>query len=226
MDDTDDNLFENEDEIKNVEDIIKSVNEKEEEKKKPKRKYNKKKKEIKIVPTEKIVEELEEIQETFMDDDDLKSKLCEDLQILEYKFKDHIKLDLRYSYPETSIKELQRQKSLYLRLINESASVSACFEAMCFGVRGLEKVSNSLDIIDINGLSDDINDKREELCDIIKELVDMGQIQIAELTPEIKLVLLMTNITVRRLEKNRSSNLKEDIAEKINVVISSTTEDN
>lgn len=224
MDDTDENLLENKDEIKNVEDIIKDLNEKEN---KPKRKYTKRKpKEVKIVKTDKIVAELEEVAELTMEDDEIKAKLCEDLQVLEFKFKNHIKLDLKYSYPETSIKELKRQKSLYLRLVNESASVSAVFEAMCFAVRGGEKVSQSLNLVNLNGLSDDFNEKREDICDIIKELVDTGQIQIAELTPEIKLIMLMTNITIRRLEKNRSGDLKEDIAEKINVDISSITDDN
>ena len=220
----DENILEN-DEMKSVEQIIKDTNESQEEKKKPKRNYKKRKpKEVKVVPSDKVVAEIEEIEEMCMDEDELKAKLCEDLQVLEYKFKDHIDIKLRYSYPETSIKELSRQKSLFLRLVNESASVSDVIEAMTFGVRGLEKVSNSLNLVDINGLSEDLSDKREELTEIIKELVDCGQIQIAELTPEIKLVMCLTNIAVRRLEKNRSKNeVSESVAEKLNVSISTIT---
>lgn len=209
IENNEDNLIENNDDIKSVEDIVNKINEDDsDETKKPKtkRKYNKKKKEIKIVPSEKVINQFEEVQEIGLDEDDLKSQLVEDLNVLEYKFKDHIDLKLSYSYPETSVKELKRQKSLYLRLVNESASMGAVFESMLFVSRGAEKISQSLNIVDIGGLTEDLNDNREEIMNIVKELVDAGQISVAELTPEIKLCMLMTNITIRRLEKNRSKN--------------------
>lgn len=194
---------EDKDELKSVNEIINNINDNEDKPKK--RKYTKRKaKDINLVPMEKVAEQVEEISEMALDEEDLKAKLCEDLQVLEYKFGDHIKIKLNYSYPETSIKELRRQKSLFLRLVNESASVSAVFESLVFVVRGGEKITKSLNVIDINGLSEDVNEKREEIITILKELVDCGMLSVAELTPEIKLCMLITNLTINRMEKNKS----------------------
>jgi len=92
-----------------------------------------------------------------------------------------------------------------MRLVNEKASVNAVFESLLFVVKGGEKVGNSLGF-DINGLTEDINDKRTDIIEILKELVDTGLIDCCELTPELKLIMLLTNLTIARMEKNKCMN--------------------
>jgi predicted nucleic acid-binding protein len=208
----DNNLVGNdEDKIKSVQEIIKNVNENAEEDKKtkPKRKYTKKKKpDVKLEPVPEVIEQIQELTtKPFENEDDYKKKLCEDLEVLKYKFENVITYKPQFSYPETSINELERQKSLFMRLVNEKASVNAVFESLLFVVKGGEKVSNSLGLIDINGLTEDLNDKRTEIIEILKELVDTGLIDCCELTPELKLIMLLTNLTIARMEKNKSMNL-------------------
>jgi len=204
----DNNLIGNDDDkIKSVEEIIKDVNETIEEEKKPKqkRKYTKRKKqEVKLEPVPEVVEQIQELTtKPFDNEDEYKKKLCEDLEVLKYKFENVISYKPQFSYPETSINELERQKSLFMRLVNEKASVNAVFESLLFVVKGGEKVSNSLGLIDINGLTEDLQDKRTEIIEILKELVDTGLIDCCELTPELKLIMLLTNLTIARMEKNK-----------------------
>ncbi len=208
----DNNLVANdENKIKSVEEIIKDVNDavEEEKKPKPKRKYNKRKKQdVKLEPVPEIVEQIQELTtKPYENEDDYKKKLCEDLEVLKYKFENVITYKPQFSYPETSINELERQKSLFMRLVNEKASVNAVFESLLFVVKGGEKVSNSLGLIDINGLTEDLNEKRNEIIEILKELVDTGLIDCCELTPELKLIMLLTNLTIARMEKNKTMNL-------------------
>lgn len=204
----DNNLISNdENKIKSVEEIIKEVNDNAEEDKKPKpkRKYNKRKKqEVKLEPVPEVIEQIQELTNRPLEnEDDYKKKLCEDLEVLKYKFENVITYKPQFSYPETSINELERQKSLFMRLVNEKASVNAVFESLCFVVRGGEKISNSLNLVNISGLVEDIQDKRTEIIEILKELVDTGLIDCCELTPELKLIMLLTNLTIARMEKNK-----------------------
>jgi len=204
----DNNLIANdENKIKSVEEIIKDVNEtiEEEKKPKPKRKYNKKKKQdVKLEPVPEVIEQIQELTNRPLEnEDDYKKKLCEDLEVLKYKFENIISYRPQFSYPETSINELERQKSLFMRLVNEKASVNAVFESLCFLTRGAEKISSSLNLIRIEGLTEDLNEKRTEIIEILKELVDTGLIDCCELTPELKLIMLLTNLTIARMEKNK-----------------------
>jgi len=209
IDENGSNLIENNNEIKSVEKIIEKINEIPPPK--PKRKYKKRQpKEVKIVPAEKIVEQVEEIKELSLNEDDLKQKLCEDLEVLKYKFEGVISYVPKFSYPESSVQELKRQKSLFMRLVQEKGSVNAVFESLCFVMRGGEKISKSLNLIDINGLTDDFQEKREEIIDILKECIDTGIIDCCELTPELKLVMLLTNITISRMEKNKAKRIAND----------------
>lgn len=202
------NLMET-DKINSVEDIIKNINDKKEENKeeKPKKKrvYKpRKKKEVVIQPTE-MIKQLDCIAENPLEDEmELKRAIVEDLDILCYKFKDIVSYKPNYSYPETSIEELKRQKGLFLRIIGEKASINSAYECLSFMIRGVEKVSGSLKLVDIEGLSGDLELKKDSITDILSEMVDMDIISVQELSPEIKLAILMTNITINRMEQNRA----------------------
>ncbi len=208
----DKNLVGNDDDkIKSVEEIIKDVNETIEDNKKdkPKRKYTKRKKQdVKLEPVPEVIEQITQLTtKPCENEDEYKKKLCEDLEVLKYKFENVITYRPIFSYPETSINELERQKSLFMRLVNEKASVNAVFESLCFVVRGGEKVTQSLNLVNLSGLTDDLQEKRTEIIEILKELVDTGLIDCCELTPELKLIMLLTNLTIARMEKNRTMDL-------------------
>jgi len=59
-------------------------------------------------------------------------------------------------------------------------------------------------------LTEDFQEKREEIIDILKECIDTGIIDCCELTPELKLVMLLTNITISRMEKNKAKRIANE----------------
>lgn len=214
-----------EDPIKSVEDIVNELNDKEEKPKKSKRKYTRKPK-PKTKPAEEIFEDLNELQMTdnYVSEYDQKKQLVEDLDILCYKFKEVISYSPKYSFPETSVGELERQKSLMLRIVGEKASINASFEVLLFMCRGGEKITNSLGVLDLEGLSGDIEVKKEPIIEILKELVDTGIISVEEVKPEVKLLILMSNIVVNRMEINKAKKKQENLVAVIDEGAKTTTQ--
>jgi hypothetical protein len=71
------------------------------------------------------------------------------------------------------------------------------------GARGMEKITSSLGVADLDGFSSDIRSKDEEILPIIKEMIDLGIIESTAISPEVKLMLVLGNVAVARMERNR-----------------------
>lgn len=149
-----------------------------------------------------LIQEVETLKDSGLPIDQQKLKLIEDLEVLKHKFKD-ITYKPSYSYPETSLESLQRIKNTYIRIISDKAGSNTAFNMLVMGARGMEKITNSLGIADLEGFSSDVRDKDEEIIEIIKEMIDLGIIESTAISPEIKLMLVLGNVAVSRMERNR-----------------------
>ncbi len=210
----DENLIHNEEnKIPSVEDIINDINEADEKQPPPKKKrsYKRKPKKVEMIPAPQMESELQELtQMPSYDINILRKQLIEDLDIMCYKFKGVVEYVPKYT-AETSLEELERQKKLFLRIVSEKASLNSSFECLLFLCRGVEKVGGSMGVLDIDGYATDIEDKKDTITEILNEMIDMNMLQVEELTPEIRLAIVMSNALVNRMEVNRAKKKERNI---------------
>ena len=134
-------------------------------------------------------------------DDEERDKLISDLDILKIKFPT-IKYTWNYTN-SSSIAHLQRQRQNFLRILNDEAGSQAMFKLLVVGSKGVEKLANLTNVIDIDGYSQDVNDAHEEIYPILKNLVDTGVLSVSHLSPELRLGIIMGSLALARMDKNR-----------------------
>ena len=128
-------------------------------------------------------------------------KLYEDIEILKVKFP-----DIPYSpdvHPDSSYQALSRAKNTMVRLVNDRSGADAAFNIMLIGCRGAETATHFLGLGDIQGYSADIAEQKEDFVTVLKEMVDTGVIESTQLSPEVRLGLLLVQVGVQRMEVNR-----------------------
>ena len=163
---------------------------------------SKKQTETDFVKTESV-----EKNKSDKDDEEYRQELLATLDLMKAKFP-HIQFDWKYNNT-SSINILKRQKTLFLRIISDSAATESIFQIMVIGSRALEKVGDMSGAVDLNGYSKDINDNHDQIFPILSEMVNTGQISVKALTPEIRLAMVMSSIAINRIENNKIINLNE-----------------
>lgn len=165
---------------------------------KPKKKMN-----IEILPpkVEKIIEEVEMIN---LSNNEKKEKLIGDLDILKIKF-DTIPFHWNYNN-NSSVAHLQRQKALFMRVLNDTAGTQAMFKLLVLGSRAIEKIGDVSNVVDLEGYASDVNSAEDEIYPILKNLVDTGVLSVSHLTPELRLGMVMGSLAISRIEKNKVRN--------------------
>ena len=167
------------------------------------KKYTKKTKQKIIIAPPRIVEELDKITENIevLDEESIRQKLLGDLDLLQIKFS---QIDFTWNYNiSSSLKHLRRQKSLFLRVLNDAASTEAVFNLLVVASKGVERIGDISGMADIEGYSSDIKDNKDEIYPILQNMVDSGTLDVSHLTPELRLGMIMASTLVGRLEKNR-----------------------
>ena len=172
-----------------------------------KKKYTKKNTKTKsteiILAPPKIAEEYDKIEDKLdgLDEDEIRQKLLGDLDLLQTKFSS---IEFKWNYNSTSsLKQLRRQKALFLRVLNDTASTQAVFNLLVVASKGIERIGGISGLADIEGYSSDIKDNRDEIYPILENMVDSGTLDVSHLTPELRLGMIMASTLVGRLEKNR-----------------------
>ena len=72
-----------------------------------------------------------------------------------------------------------------------------------------ERTSESLNIIDIEGYSQDLVKHETDIMEILQEMIDTEIISVKDISSEIKLMLLLFNLGVQRAEKNKVKKKQE-----------------
>lgn len=134
-------------------------------------------------------------------DEVVRDKLMGDLELLKIKFH-HIPFNFNYNN-NSSINHLKRQKTLFMRVLNDEAGTEAVFNLLVIGSKAIEKVADVSNVVDINGYASDVKQNREEIYPILKNMVDTGVLDVGHLSPELRLGMVMASIAINRIEQNK-----------------------
>jgi len=158
---------------------------------------------------DKIVfkEQEEIIQEK--ENNELKNTLYNQLFVLKEKFPEGTKniiID-----PDMSPSVLEEKKALILQVITNKNAHKVVFESLLLLCRTGERSLNYFDCDVLDGYADEVRATEDDVVIILKELIDMGSIDTTFLTPELRLMVIMSGCAVRTMEKNLAKKKVLDI---------------
>lgn len=154
---------------------------------------------------EEIVEELntEEIEK--------QKTLYNSLYVLKQKFPENtenIHID-----PDMSYNTLNQKKDLMMKIITDKHSHTLVFNTLLLGCRSVERGLNYFEVECLDGLSETTEEMKDDITPILKEMVDLGQIDTSMLTPELRLGILMSTAIVKTIERNNDKKKNKNIVE-------------
>ena len=166
------------------------------------KKKRKKDKEVEENLKEEIIEK---------ENNEARNTLYNQLFVLKNKFPDgtkNIHID-----PEMSITILEEKKALILQMITNKNADRVVFQSLLLLSRTAERVLNYVDIDILDGYSEEVESSEADILPILKEMIDMGEIDTSFLTPQLRLLVVMSGCAVRTLEKNTAKKKVLDIQE-------------
>ena len=162
---------------------------------------------------DKEVEEVKLSQEQQKEESETKTTLYNQLYVLKQKFPDgckNIHLD-----PDMSLSVLEEKKALILKIITDKNAHKVVFESLLLMCRTGERGLHYFDVDVLDGYSDEVKSCETDICEILKELIDMGQIDTSFLTPELRLMIVMSGCAVRTMEKNLAKKKVPELVEDV-----------
>jgi hypothetical protein len=174
------------------------------------RRSRKKPEKITIIEnTAKVVDEVRTADPALTESEE-RLMLLQDLDLFKVKFKD---LNYQWKYNnDSSLEVLKREKSLFLRMINDEVGTKAIFNLLVVAGKSAERITGSLGIVDIEGYSNDLKEHEKDIIGCLKDMVDAGLISATALTPELRLAMILISIGVSRAETNRIEKKKLQVA--------------
>ncbi len=160
---------------------------------------------------DKIIEE-EKSQTAVDTKNDLERKtLYNQLFVLKNKFPENTKEI--FIDEDMNLNTLNEKKALMLQVITSKDAHRVVFQSLLLLCKTTERGLEYLDIDDLNGWNDEVASSEEDIVPILKELIDAGSIDVSFLTPELRLMIVMSGTAIRTLEKNRAKKkvVEEDV---------------
>ena len=158
---------------------------------------------------EKIKKTEEETEEITKKTNDLYNQLF----VLKKKFPEHLN-DIHID-KDMNMSTLSQKKDLILRIITQKNSDAVIFETLLLGCRTVERGFNYAQIDALDGYADNINEARDDIVPILKEMIDMGEIDVSMLTPQLRLMIVMSSVAVKTVEQNNDKKKKAVIVEEL-----------
>lgn len=164
-----------------------------------KQKYNnlaqkkKRKKEKEIIVEKETIEEIK-------NNDSARNTLYNQLFVLKEKFPDGTKKI--HIDPEMSYDILNDKKNLIMKLIGDKNADRVVFQSLLLLCRTGERGLNYMDVDLLDGFSEEVEATENDVLPILKEMVDMGSIDTTFLTPELRLMIVMSGVAVKTAERN------------------------
>jgi len=135
------------------------------------------------------------------------------LYVLKQKFPDNtgdIHID-----KEMSLKTLEEKKSLILQIITTKNSESVVFETLLLMCRSGERGLNYFNIDALEGYADNVDSQREDIIPILKEMVDLGEIDTSMMTPQLRLMIVMSSVAVKTMEQNNDKKKNQIVVDNL-----------
>jgi len=158
---------------------------------------------------DKEVEKIKLTEEQVKEDLETKNTLYNQLYVLKEKFPEgtkNIHID-----PDMSLTILEEKKSLIIKLISDKNSHRVVFQSLLLLCRTGERSLDYFDIDVLQGYSDEVSNSEEDIIPILKEMIDMGEIDTSFLTPQLRLMIVMSGAAVKTMEKNLAKKKVQDI---------------
>ena len=134
------------------------------------------------------------------------------LETLKTKFPD---IGERIEFNKNMSMEVLRTKyKLYMTLIEQRHADSVAFNVFLLLNKAVERTAEGYFNVDcLNGLSENVLEMKTEISEVLKEMVANGEIDTAMLTPQLRLMLIMSGVIVQTIEKNSAKKkvLREDV---------------
>lgn len=106
-----------------------------------------------------------------------------------------------------SMDTLKMKYKLFMTLIEQKHADSVAFNVFLLLNKAVERTAEGYFSTNcLNGLGDNVLQMKSEITDILKEMVSSGEIPIEMLTPQLRLLMVMSGIVVQTLEQNRAKN--------------------
>ena len=108
---------------------------------------------------------------------------------------------------------LEEKKSLIMKIITQKNSDSIVFETLILASRTAERGLNYCKVEALDGYSDNLNESREDIIPILKEMIDLGEIDTTMMTPQLRLMIVMSSVAVKTIEKNNDKKNSQRLVE-------------
>ena len=161
--------------------------------------------------SDKVIEENMKNEEEEKLEEEQKTNLYNQLFVLKQKFPDNtgeIHID-----KEMSIKTLESKKSLILQIITQKNSENVVFETLLLMARTGERGINYFGMDALDGFADNLSESKQDIIPILKEMVDLGEIDTSCMTPQLRLMIIMASVGVKTIEKNNDKKKKSVVVE-------------
>lgn len=160
---------------------------------------------------DKVIEENNKNEEEMKLEEERRENLYNQLFVLKQKFPDNTG-DI-YIDKEMSLKTLESKKSLILQIITQKNSENVVFETLLLMARTGERGINYFGIDALDGYSDNLNESKQDIIPILKEMVDLGEIDTSCMTPQLRLMIVMASVGVKTIEKNNDKKKSRSVVE-------------
>ena len=161
--------------------------------------------------SDKVIEENMKNEEEEKLEEEQKTNLYNQLFVLKQKFPDNtgeIHID-----KEMSMKTLESKKSLILQIITQKNSENVVFETLLLMARTGERGINYFGMDALDGYADNLSESKQDIIPILKEMVDLGEIDTSCMTPQLRLMIIMASVGVKTIEKNNDKKKKSVVVE-------------
>jgi len=143
----------------------------------------------------KIVNDTSDEEEEKITSEELYVKL----ELLKSKFND---LDIEIN-KNMSFETLKVKYNLAMTMIETRHCDSVAYSVFLLLNKAVERTADNYFNTDIlDGLSNNVNEMKSEITDILKEMVESGEIPIEMLTPQLRLLMIMSGVVIQTIEKN------------------------
>jgi len=159
--------------------------------------------------TEKKKSEIIEEEEETKENEEKQQQLYNQLFVLKQKFpentdKIHIDTSMTYS-------ALSQKKDLIMKVITDKHSHNVVFETLLLGCRSLERTANYFNQDVLDGFADETQEMKDDIVPILKEMIDLGEIDCTMLTPQLRLAIVMSSVVVKTIERNNDKKKNQNI---------------
>ena len=156
-------------------------------------------------------EKEEHVEEINTEEIEKQKTLYNSLYVLKQKFPentDNIHID-----PDMSYETLNQKKDLIMKIITDKHSHNLVFNTLLLGCRSVERGLNYFEVECLDGLADTTEDMKDDIVPILKEMVDLGEIDTSMLTPQLRLGILMSTAIVKTIEKNNDKKKNKNVVD-------------